>query len=101
MVFRLLGMTTNTTSTNTTSTMNLSKLSIAQIAYTIQREWKKVHFAAQPYLNAMKQVYSIEDIFMADDVRSIVIYFLGNASGFRGATAKAIKAELKRRAKIK
>lgn len=95
--------TTSLNNINTTRTMNidLTKQSISQLAYLIKRDWKKVNFAALPYLNAMTQVISMEDVFIAEDVRSIVIYFLSNASSYRGENAKAIKTELKRRAKIK
>jgi hypothetical protein len=39
----------------------------------------------------------MSDHYYADDARSIVIYFLSNASSWRGPVAKAVKAELKRR----
>jgi hypothetical protein len=34
-----------------------------------------------------------------EDAKTIILYFLSNATHWRGETAKAIKAELKRRIK--
>lgn len=69
--------------------------SLATIAREIRRDWKKVYFGAVPYLDAMGSLDLITDKYGHDDARSIVIYFLGNSSSWRGETAKRIKAELK------
>lgn len=70
--------------------------SIASIAYDIRSDWgSKVNYAAKPYLNAMLYLNNIDDKFMFDDARSVVRYFLSNASSYRGETAKKLKAELK------
>jgi hypothetical protein len=37
----------------------------------------------------------ITDMYFAEDAKSIVMYFLNNASGWRGDVARRIKAELK------
>jgi hypothetical protein len=55
----------------------------------------KVNFAAKPYLDAMSSLGSINDQYGYDSAKSIVLYFLGNASSWRGEKAKEIKAELK------
>ena len=68
---------------------------IYQIASDIRREWKNVNFAAKPYLNAMMQISSVADEYGADDGKSIVLYFLSNASSWRGPEAKRLKDELK------
>ena len=65
------------------------------IASEIRKDWQKVNFAAKPYLDAMAQLNTINDNFYFDSANTIVIYFLGNASSWRGETAKRIKAELK------
>ena len=65
------------------------------IAAEIQRDWRKVYFGAVPYLSALQTLGSIDDEYGADDARSIVIYFLSNATTWRGETARRIKAELK------
>jgi hypothetical protein len=69
--------------------------SISTIAREISREWKNVNYAAKPYLNAMRSLDSANDSFGYDSAKSIVSYFLCNASGYRGDTAKAHKAALK------
>ena len=68
---------------------------ICDIATEIVNDWKKVNFAAKPYLDAMLSLKTIEDKYYLDDARSIITYFLSNASSWRGEKAKAIKAELK------
>lgn len=50
---------------------------------------------ARPYLAAMRDLSSIKDDYGADTARSVVLYFLSNASTWRGETARRIKAELK------
>ena len=65
------------------------------IAADIKADWQKVNYAAVPYLDAMQQLNSIEDNFILDSARSIVRYFLSNATTWRGEKAREIKAELK------
>lgn len=66
------------------------------IAADIRKDWgAKVNFAAKPYLDAMASLNSIEDNYGWDSGKTIVLYFLGNASSWRGETAKTIKKELK------
>lgn len=71
------------------------------IAREIRRTWKKVNYGAEPYLNAMLSLEKITDFYGADSAKEIVIYFLSNASTFRGEDAKRLKAELKKIAGIK
>lgn len=68
---------------------------ISTIAREISREWKNVNYAAKPYLQAMRSLDSASDSFGYDSAKSVVAYFLANASGYRGDTAKAHKAALK------
>jgi hypothetical protein len=65
-----------------------------EIAAEIRRDWKKVYFGAVPYLDAMSTLNSIEDNYFMDSAKSIVIYFLANATTWRGETARRVKAEL-------
>jgi hypothetical protein len=65
------------------------------IANEIRKDWKKVNFAAKPYLDAMTSLNSINDNYIMDSGRSIVAYFLSNAGSWRGDKAKEIKKELK------
>lgn len=74
-------------------------MKLGEIAQEIRRDWKKVNFGAEPYLNAMRQLYEINDQYGCESAKSIVMYFLANASSWRGEVAKAVKAELNRRIK--
>ena len=68
---------------------------ISAIAREIRDDWKKVNYAAAPYLQAMLTLRSLETSFGHDSGENIVRYFLCNASSYRGGKAKALKAELK------
>lgn len=70
---------------------------LSEIARDIRKDWKKVYFGAEPYLQAMAKINSPEPDapYMYEDARTQVMYFLANASTWRGATARAIKDELK------
>jgi hypothetical protein len=68
---------------------------VSEVAAEIRREWKNVYFGAVPYLNAMATLETVHDCYGLDDGKGIVLYFLANASGFRGEAAKRLKAELK------
>lgn len=65
------------------------------IAREIRSDWKKVSPYAEPYLDAMSCLVTINDNYGWDSAKSIVLYFLSNASAWRGDVAKRIKAELK------
>jgi len=68
---------------------------LSAIASEINNEWKKPFFGAVPYLEAMRSLTSINDTYGYDSADSIVLYFLSNASSWRGDAARRIKAELK------
>jgi hypothetical protein len=74
---------------------------ISQIAREIRADWKKVNYAAKPYLAEMACLNTPEDACGHDSARSIVLYFLVNASTYRGEKAKALKLELKTLCNIK
>jgi hypothetical protein len=73
--------------------------SIDVIAREIEADWSKlgkgVNYAAKPYLDAMKTMSTMDAPYFCDSGVSVVLYFLGNATSWRGEKAKAIKAELK------
>jgi hypothetical protein len=71
------------------------------IAKEIRKEWKNVWFGAEPYLAAMEKLADINQYYGEDDAQTIIIYFLGNATYWRGESARRIKAELKSIAGIK
>lgn len=68
---------------------------LSNIAHDIRRDWQNVSYAAKPYLAAMFDLDSVDDAYMFDTGRSIVLYFLANAAAWRGPVAKVIKTELK------
>ena len=78
-------------------TPELADATVSDLAAEIRKDWKNVNFAAKPYLDAMDSLGSVDDQYFMDDGRSIVSYFLSNASSWRGERAAEIKAELKRR----
>ena len=69
----------------------------AIIAFEIESLWKNVSPYARPYLDAMKEIYTADknSRYYFDTAETMVIYFLGNAQGWRGEDARRIKAELK------
>jgi hypothetical protein len=74
---------------------------LSQIAREIRSNWNRqtsgtdLYFGAEPYLEAMESLNSINDMYGMDSAKSVVLYFLANAQTWRGETAKRIKAELK------
>ena len=64
------------------------------IAAEIKAVWKNVYFGAVPYLDAMQTLQDKNSNYGMDSAQSIVLYFLSNATGFRGEDAKRIKLEL-------
>jgi hypothetical protein len=66
-----------------------------EIASEIKRDWARPYFGAVPYLAAMQTLSNIHDSYGYDDGKSIVLYFLSNATAWRGETARRVKAELK------
>jgi hypothetical protein len=71
------------------------------IAAEVRAAWPKVWFGAVPYLDAMESLDKITDDYGCDSARSIVTYFLSNATTWRGDDARRIKAELKKLAGLK
>lgn len=79
----------------------MQQRSISIIARDISTYWAKPYFGAVPYLRAMHSLDSIGDKYGQDDAKGIILYFLSNATTWRGDKARAIKAELKTIAGIK
>lgn len=50
---------------------------------------------AWPYLEAMLQMKTATQKYGAEDGEMVILYFLSNATPWRGERAKALKAELK------
>ena len=67
-----------------------------EIGREIKRIWcAKVYFGAVPYLDALCTLQDKNSEYGCDSAESIVNYFLGNASTFKGDEARKLKAELK------
>jgi hypothetical protein len=77
--------------------VDYSDKTISQLASIIRKDWSKVYYSAVPYLGAMRSLEKITDKYGADSGRSVVAYFLANASQWKGETAKAVKKELNKR----
>jgi len=77
------------------STTNTTVRPIYTIAAEIRKSWTKVNFGAKPYLDAMDSLDKVSDSYGMDSAKSIVLYFLSNATTWRGEDAKRIKTELK------
>jgi hypothetical protein len=77
----------------------LPAMSLGELARIIRRDWKNVYFGAVPYLQALGTLNDINDDYGMDSGRSIVAYFLSNATQWKGPIAKAVKLELNKRLK--
>lgn len=69
--------------------------SLSDIAREIRSDWSNPYFGAVPYLDALSSLDSVSDRYGFDSAKDIVIYFLSNATTWRGDTARRVKAELK------
>ncbi len=68
---------------------------ISEIAPIIYANWPKIYFGAVPYLEAMYSLQTINDRYGEDSAKVILLYFLSNASTWRGEVAKEVKCKLK------
>ena len=69
------------------------------IADEIRKDWLSIYFGAKPYLEAMRTLDKISESYGVDSGKSIVLYFLANATSWRGDVARNIKKELNAMAK--
>jgi len=78
---------------------------LSEIAAIIRRDFaeqgKKIPASAQPYLDALRTLGTVDDAYGMDSGKSIVAYLLSNLGSYKGETARAVKAELKARLKGK
>lgn len=92
--------------------MNLETLSISNLASRIimdmegiakakHKYWRAAFPYAAPYADAMMSLQTVNDHYGFDSGFEIVARFLSNASTWKGETAKAIKAELRKRIGLK
>ena len=71
------------------------KRPLYEIAADIRAHWAKVNYAAEPYLEAMESLDSITGMYFYETAESVVLYFLSNATSWRGEDARRVKAELR------
>jgi hypothetical protein len=65
------------------------------IAMDISMNWENISVHAKPYLDAMFDMRRIEEpYYYESDCKSTLLYFLSNATGWRGEDARRIKKEL-------
>lgn len=80
--------------------LQLPSAPLSQIANIIRKDWTSgspTFQCAFPYLQAMSRLSSIQESYGCDLGKDVVLYFLANASTWRGPVAKLVKAELKSR----
>ncbi len=68
---------------------------ICEIAEIIREDWHHISYSAAPYLDAMDELYTLDDVYGYDDAKSIILYFLSNAGHWKGALAREVKAHLR------
>jgi len=88
-----------------TRARSIAQGDLSDIASIIRRDFreqgKKIPPAAQPYLDALATLGTVDDQYGMDSGKSIVAYALSNLGSYKGETARLVKAELKARLKGK
>ena len=79
------------------TTESLERKTLSELSNIIRRNWDKVWYGAEPYLEAMSRIKGMEDFVGHDSGFLIVRYFLSNARYWKGDVAAAVKVELNRR----
>ena len=68
---------------------------ISEIAECILRDWKNVSPYAEPYLAAMETLHTVQQSYGPDSGKTVVFYFLANATTYNGIYAGMNKALLR------
>lgn len=76
---------------------DLPAMTIYTIASLIRYDWRKPYFGAVPYVEAMRALVTVDDVYGHELGDDIVRYFLSNAQTWRGPVARMVKKELRRR----
>lgn len=79
----------------------IQDLNPAELARIIRQHWPNVYFGAVPYLQAMDFLPSWQAPYGEDSGKSIGLYFLSNATTWKGDVARMVKAEMKRQLGVK
>lgn len=76
-----------------------SQDSLQSLCRTIRRNWPAMPACAAMYFEPLASLESLEQDYGADSGRSMALYFLANAAGWKGDVARAVKKELNKRLK--
>lgn len=68
---------------------------LSAIARDIRTAWPNMNVYARSYVDALSTANRITDRYVVGTHESTVRGFLDNSAGWRGDTAKAVKAELR------
>jgi hypothetical protein len=66
-----------------------------EIAAEIEGDWTALHGAAQPYIDAMKELRGASGRYGMETGSDIIQGFLNNAQTWRGEVARRVKLELR------
>lgn len=88
------------TETTTPRRVNAGPRPIKDIVADITTTWgaEKVRttgYAAKPYLEALSQVESVDEVYGDEKAEHLVRYLLSNLAQFKGAQARVLKEELR------
>ena len=67
---------------------------LSEIALEIQKEWRRLNYAAVTPVAAMQHLRHIDDRYGGHPARAVVRDFLGCSVSWTGPAARRIKAEL-------
>ena len=73
----------------------INKRPVYKIAEEILNDWQAPYFGARPYLAAMLTINNELENYGQDSAKTVILYFLSNASTYRGSKAQELKKELK------
>lgn len=83
----------------TTRSVNAGPRPIGDIVTDIGAEWGEklptVGYAAKPYIDALTNVSTADDMYGAEKAEHLVRYLLSNLAQFKGQRARELKEELR------
>lgn len=93
----------STTEVDERTAKTIKEGDLSEIARLIEKDHrnsrKNLPFGAKPYVDALKSLEHVGQMYGADSGKSIVAYALSNLTSWKGPVARAVKAELKARLK--
>ena len=76
--------------------MQTIKRPVYKIAEDILNDWTAPYFGARHYLTAMLTINNELEQYGQDSAKTVILYFLSNATTYRGSKAKELKKELQK-----